>query len=117
MPTAPKRRTSRFDIAAIRNLNIRNSISRTGFASIEKTDHETKVEIDCGNLQPGRKVWANEIHLAVGESGQVQIEGRLFAANLSKPQTFVLTINAKITRTVMSVDELTALDDPSEDEG
>lgn len=115
IPRAPKRRTSVLDMATIRDLNIRPAFSRTGSVHIEKTDHETKVEIECGNLQPGRKVWTDEFHMAVIQSGEVQIDGSLFAANLPKPQSFTLSISAQIARTEMALDELTALDEPDDD--
>jgi hypothetical protein len=116
IPRAPKRRKSFLDMAAIKDFNIRPAFSRIGSVHIVKTDHETKVEIECGNLQPGRKVWTNEFHMAVIQSGVVQIDGSLFAANLPKPQSFTLSINAQIARTEMTLDELTALDEPNDDE-
>jgi hypothetical protein len=39
-------------MAAIRDFDFRPAFARTGSVHIEKTEHETKVEIDCGNLQP-----------------------------------------------------------------
>jgi hypothetical protein len=114
IPDPPKRRKSVLDMAAMRDLDIRPAFPRTGSIHIEKTGHETKVEIECGNLQPGRKVWADEFHMAVIQSGEVQIVGSLFAANLPKPQSFTLSINAQISRTEMTLDELMALDEPDD---
>ena len=54
------------------------------YTHVEKSDHESKLEIDCGNIQPGRKVWKDEIHLAIVDSGEIQIDGNLFAANLRR---------------------------------
>ena len=68
----------------MRELNIRPVFSRTGSVHVEKSDHESKLEIDCGNIQPGRKVWKDEIHLAIVDSGEIQIDGNLFAANLRR---------------------------------
>jgi len=53
--------------------------------------------------------------MAVIQSGVVQINGILFAANLPKPQSFTLAINAQIARTKMMLDELTALDESDDD--
>lgn len=116
IPDVPRRRKDMLGIAAMKDLGIRPRFARTGSVHIQKTEHETKVEIECGNLQPGRKVWTNEFHLAVLQSGEVQIHGNLFAANLSKPQEFTLSINAQIARTKLTVDELTSLDEPDQDE-
>ncbi|MBR9804468.1 ATP-binding protein [bacterium] len=114
IPDAPKKRKSMLDMPALKH--IRPVFQRVGAVGIEKTDHETKVEIDCGNLQPGRKVWTDEFHMAVIDSGEVKIQGHLYAANLSQPQPFTLSVNAQITRTSMTVDELTSLDEPENDD-
>ena len=111
IPDAPKRRKSILETVDLRNLRIRPPFARTGYVHIEKSEHETKTEIDCGNLQPGRKVWTDEFHMAVFESGKLQIHGSLFAANLSKSQEFSLSINAQINRTQLTVDQLNALDE------
>lgn len=114
MPDAPKRRKSMFDMPEMKH--IRPAFQRTGAVDIEKTNHETKIEIDCGNLQPGRKVWTDEFHMAVIDSGEVTVQGHLYAANLSQPQSFTLSINAQIARTSITVDELTSLDEPEDDD-
>lgn len=114
IPDTPKRRKSMLDMPALEH--IRPAFQRIGVVDIEKASHKTKVEIDCGNLQPGRKVWTDEFHLAVIKSGEVKIQGHLYAANLSQPQSFTLSINAQISQTSMSIDELTALDEPDDDD-
>ena len=116
IPDAPKRRKSILDMAAMKDSDIRPALARTGSVHIEKTGHETKVEVECGNLQPGRKVWTDDFYMAVIQSGEVQIDGSLFAANLPRPQSFTLSINAQIARTEMTLDELTALDEPDDNE-
>lgn len=115
IPDTPKSRKSLMDMAAMKHF--RPAFQRIGAVDIEKTEHETKVEIDCGNLQPGRKVWSDEFHLAVINSGKVKIQGHLYAANLPQPQSFILSINAQITQTIMTVGELVALDEPDDDGG
>ena len=54
--------------------------------------------------------------MAVIQSGEVQIDGSLFAANLPKPQSFTLSIKANIQRTRMTVDELVSLGDQSDED-
>ncbi len=116
IPDAPKRRKNMLDTVTVKNMDLCHTVSRTGAVHVIKTDRETKVEIDCGNLQPGRKVWTDVFYMAVMQSGEVQIHGSLFAANLPKPQSFTLSINAQIARTEMTVDELTSLSEPDDDE-
>lgn len=117
IPDLPRRRKSMIAPISMRNLGLRSTNSRTGDVHIEITDHETKVEIDCGNLQPGRRVFTSELHMAIVRSGEQQLNGNLFAANLPKPQSFTLSINAQIARTTMTMDELTTLEEPDEDDG
>jgi hypothetical protein len=110
IPYAPKKCSSMFDTSIMRHVHAAQR--RAGAVNNLKTGHEARVEIDCGNLQPGRKVWTDELHVAVIESGEVAINGLLFSANLPQPQEFVLRIIAEITRTTMTVEELTSLDEP-----
>ncbi|TWT95270.1 hypothetical protein Pla108_34140 [Botrimarina colliarenosi] len=110
-PEVPKRRENRFVANPMRDLKIRPVVRRDGYVDIDRGEHETKVEIECGNLQPGRKVWTDEFYLGVGQSGEFEIKRHLFAANLAKPQEFTLTIDADITRTSMTADELIELAD------
>jgi hypothetical protein len=116
IPDTPRRKEAPFGIAAIRSLNVLPTHPQPGYVSIDKNDHETKVEIECGNLQPGRKVWTDVFYMGIGQSGDIRLAGDLFAANLSQPQTFALSIKANVKRSKMTVDELVSLDDPNDDE-
>lgn len=115
IPAVPKRRESVFNLSAMDQFKVRPAITRTGYVGIEKNDHETKVEIECGNLQPGRKVWTDSFCMVVVRSAEFQIPGSLFAANLPQPQTFRLSINAEIAQTTMTVDELVSLDEQNDE--
>jgi len=116
VPEAPKRRESVLAVAAMKNLKVRPAFRHAGDVDIDKNDHQTKVEIECGSLQPGRKVWADAFFMWIGQSGEVKLTGHLFAANLSQPQDFTLSINATITEPEMTVDELLSLDEPRDDD-
>ncbi|MDZ4859299.1 MAG: ATP-binding protein [Candidatus Hydrogenedentes bacterium] len=74
---------------------------------------ESKIEIDCGNMQPGRKVWTEGIFLWIRQDGEIEVKGHIFAANLSSPVEFSLFINATITETMMTVNELLSRDEPT----
>ncbi len=116
IPDAPERRTSVVSSAAMRNLHLRSAFRHVGHVAVNKNDQQMKVEIDCGNLQPGRKVWTDSFHLGIGQSGEVELKGHIFAANLTKPREFSLKINADIQRTAMTLDELFALDKEDDEE-
>jgi hypothetical protein len=115
IPDAPKRRTNVLAVPAMKNLKLRPAFRHAGYVGIDKNDHQTKIEIDCGNVQPGRKVWADTLCMGIGRSGEFKLTGHLYAANLPKPQEFTLSINASITETTMTVDELMSLDEPSDE--
>jgi hypothetical protein len=116
VPDVPKRRTPVGHIAQLKNLAIRRATRVPGEVEIQSDDEQTKIEIDCGSLQPGRKVWTNAFFMGIAESNKIKLTGHIFAANLSAPQEFTLTIKAMIAKTQMSIDELLALDESTEQE-
>lgn len=116
VPDKPKRRESMLVTSAMKDFKIRPSLQHAGYVDIERNEHQTKIEINCGSLQPGRRVWTDSFFLGVGETGEVEIRGTIYAANLSKPREFVLSINATINETKMSVDDVLALDGSSDDD-
>jgi hypothetical protein len=115
VPDAPKRRESVLAVAAMKNFKVRSAFRRSGDVEIEKNEEQTKVEIECGSLQPGRKVWTDTFFMGIGQSGKIELKGHLFAANLPQPQEFTLLINAAITETSMTVDELLSLEEPGDE--
>lgn len=115
-PDAPKKRTGVIATSLMKNMKLRPAFRHAGYVGIDKNDHETKLEIDCGILQPGRKVWSDSFCLGIGETGEIQIIGHLFSSNLPQPQPFSLSITAEVKRSLMTVDELTRLGEPNDEE-
>ena len=113
VPDPPKRRQNISYVPPFNKLNLRPAIPHPGDVDIEKNDDRTKVEIECGSLQPGRKVWTDTFFMGIGRSGEFKLTGYLLAANLPQPQAFILSINAAITETEMTVDDLLSLDEPT----
>lgn len=113
VPGAPKQRESTLVPPALKGLMRRPILRHPGDVQIDKTENETKVEIDCCNLQPGRKVWTDPFFIGVGQSSKVELKGLLFAANLPQPREFSLAIKATITQTKMTVEDLLSLDEPN----
>ncbi len=113
MPEPPRKRCSMFDMApALRN--IRPAFRKPGEVTIEKNDERIRIEIDCGDLQPGRRVWSAKFFVAFG--GDVAVDGQIFAENLPQPKAFTLTVSANTAKTSMSVSGLRALPEPDEGE-
>jgi hypothetical protein len=115
IPEAPKRRVSALAIDT-KLFRVNRAVHLAGEVEIVKNDHGTKIEIECGNLQPGRKVWTDHIWIGIGETSKRSLSGRLFATNLSQPQEFSVTINATVVKTTMTVEQLMAIDEPSGDD-
>ncbi|WP_158264860.1 helix-turn-helix domain-containing protein [Blastopirellula marina] len=115
VPSVPQQRENKFVPADFTNFKLRRSLRDPGYIDIEKDDEHFTIEVDCGDLQPGRHVWTSEFSIGVCESGEYQIRGRIFASNLPEPLEFTLSIKATIDQTQMSVDELLSLEAPAEE--
>src|SRR2546428_7595811 len=80
-----------------------------GEVSIDKNAERFRVEIDCGDLQPGRRVWSDVFYIGKVASGDFSLCGLVFADNLPQPKDFALTVSVTVTKTAMTVDALCAL--------
>lgn len=116
IPAPPTVREGIFRAPKMKSLRIRPILRHPGYTDIETNNHHTKIEIDCENLQPGRKVWTDVFYIAIPQSGEIQFSGAIFAANLVEPQEFTLSINADVEQTSMTVDDLIALGDSIDDD-
>lgn len=115
-PEVPQRRTSILAMPALRDVHFRRPFRNAGDVDIDENDHRYKVEVDCGTLQPGRQVWSDEFYIGIRGNGEMELAGRLLAGNLPDPQDFTLTIDANVSETEMTVDELVAMPDPVDDD-
>jgi len=114
MPDAPEYRQSIYDVISPRIGPLRNTHREPGDLSIDRNAERVKLEIECGHLQPGRCVWSDDIRLCKRDSGQVLLNGHIFAGNLSTPKAFTLSVDFDVAQTEMSVEELLNLPRPSE---
>ncbi|MBE7508509.1 MAG: ATP-binding protein [Planctomycetia bacterium] len=85
-----------------------------GEVEIDRNDDRFRVAIDCGDLQPGRRAWSDTFYVGKRESGELALNGQVFADNLPQPKDFALTIAVNVTQRSMSVAELCALPEPTE---
>lgn len=83
------------------NPNVFRSIRRPGRdpgeVEIFESKRNVRLVIECGNMQPGRRVPSEKFYVAVRESGSSSLSGRIFAATLEGPKSFVVTIDATIS--------------------
>ena len=80
-----------------------------GDVTIDRNDDRYLIAMCCGDLQPGRRVWSDVFFVSVNENGRFELPGRIYARNLPQPKEFILTINATISQTSMTVEELVRL--------
>lgn len=111
VPDLPKQRVDIYQMQmdTLKKMKLHRAFHHKGYVDIEQNEHETKLEVECGNIQPGRQIWSDIFHLAILKSGEVIIRGQLYASNLPQPQEFFLTINATVDETTWTVDDLIAL--------
>lgn len=113
MPKPPKKRHFRFG-SALSIDDFRAARGKPGEVTIDKNDERTRLEIDCGDLQPGRRVWSEIVFVAFG--GEADIDGQVFAENLPEPKDYTLTVSANITKSQLGVSELLELPEHEQDD-
>ena len=108
LPDSPKRRTGLMRDSVLKG--IRPAVRRDPCeVTVDANQDRTRVDIDCGDLQPGRRVWSDVFYVAKEASGDACLRGMLYADNLPRPNEFVLAASVNVTRTSMTVDELRSL--------
>jgi len=115
-PEIPDRREQPFSVNVIGKIKPLHALRMPGHVDIESNEQQMKMVINCGSLQPGRKVWTEAFDLAIGRSGNYEIKGYVFAANLPAPVEFCLKIDATIDNMSLSLDELIGLGSEDDDE-
>ncbi|MCK0105655.1 ATP-binding protein [Marinobacter sp. S0848L] len=79
-----------------------------GSITISEKD-EYCIEIECGDLQPGRKVWSDTIYVGSRETRDITLQGTVFADNLPKPSQVELYVDTAIEETSLSLTELLSM--------
>jgi len=115
-PEIPDRREQPFSVNVIGKNKPLHALRMPGHVDIESNEQQMKMVINCGSLQPGRKVWTEAFDLAIARSGNYEIKGYVFAANLPAPVEFCLKIDATIDNMSLSLDELIGLGSEDDDE-
>ncbi|HZZ81776.1 MAG TPA: hypothetical protein VFE62_24960, partial [Gemmataceae bacterium] len=107
LPDPPKRRREIMNapMKGFRSVHRRDP----GEVTIDKNDERFRVEIDCHDLQPGRRVWSDIFYIGKGQTGDLPLCGQVFADNLPQPKDFALIVSVNVTATSMSVNELCSL--------
>ena len=105
LPDPPKRRADPLGNSALKGMG--NTFRRhPGKVVINENTERFQVEIDCGDLQPGRQVWSDIFYIGKEVSGDLSLGGLVFADNLPQPKDFTLTASVTVAKTAITVDEL-----------
>jgi hypothetical protein len=115
LPRPPKKE----DDFALRNQipDISPFARHPGDLTIKKDYERYLIEIDCGDLQPGRKVWSDPLIVGSGESRSIAFTGSIFAENLGQPKAVSLSVTLNVSRIEMSMKEVMSLSVVEEPEG
>lgn len=115
IPDSPKRIVDRLGISPLKNI-IKPAIRQgPGEVAISENDERFRIEIDCGDLQPGRRVWSDIFYVGKLPNGDLSLPGLVFADNLPQPKDFSLTVSVTVSVTTMTVNELYSLSKTVED--
>jgi Putative DNA-binding domain len=96
LPDPPKRRA---DFMSAVPQRIRPAFRREpGEVTIDKNDERFRIEIDCRDLQPGRRVWSDVFYIGKGQDGDITLRGQVFADNLPQPKDFTLTVSVTLSQ-------------------
>ena len=79
-----------------------------GRSGYRRNGDRFRIQIDCKDLQPGRRVWSDRFYIGAARTGDHAIQGHVFADNLPTPQEFTLTVRAEVEQTALTVEELCA---------
>ena len=108
LPAGPRRRADPFSNPVLAGIRSR-SRAAPGEVRIDNSDEQFRIEIDCADLQPGRRMRSDIFYIGKKTSGDLSLSGLVFADNLPQPKNFLLTVSVMVTRTAMTLDELRSL--------
>ena len=82
---------------------------RDGAVDVVRQEERTLIVVECGHLQPGRRVWSDAVYFGKASSGEVELQCLLLADSLPQAAEFALNFVASVARTTMTLEELAAL--------
>ena len=72
------------------------------------------IEIKCGGLQPGRRIWSEPLYVGSKIPMTIEFAGKVYAGNLPQPKTFTLTVMTTVAEPAVTLDELMEMPDADE---
>ncbi len=77
-----------------------------GHAQVASYDDRFEIVVDCGDIQPGRRVLSEEVYVGCGETSRIVFRTRLFANNLTTPKDVQLVADLDVVRKRLLLEEL-----------
>jgi hypothetical protein len=68
-----------------------------GDVEVFESKKNARLVIECGNMQPGRRVPSDKFYVAVRKSGLTSLSGRIIASTLAQPKSFAVMIDATVS--------------------
>jgi hypothetical protein len=107
MPNPPRRKNEIFTESFIKS--IRSASQEPGETTLDQNTDRVRIDVHCGNIQPGRRVWSEVFYMCKHESGELSLFGSIFADNLPQPKELELIVSASVIKTQMTVEDLCSL--------
>jgi len=73
----------------------------------------SRLIVECGSIQPGRRVTSDPFFFRRATSGENELVGTVYAGNLPRPYSFTLSVNLTVHDRAMTLEELQRLPDTS----
>jgi hypothetical protein len=112
---APRRMLSRISMPATGGFRSRLG-PLPGETEVTTIGERHRIEMECGDLQPGRSVASDFFLVGKGESGEYSLEGLAYADNLPTPQHFVLTVETHVKVVDLDSEEIMRIGDDFEED-
>jgi hypothetical protein len=109
VPEMPKRSEYVLKTPALEG--IRPIIRHPGAVHIDQNQERFKLEIECGDLQPGRTIWSEVFYIGKAKDGEVLLNGLIYSDHLPRPKEFSLSISGEVRRSKLTAKELVDLAD------
>lgn len=110
LPEPPQRSRNLF---AVKPLHIRPYSAEPGDVGVDENSERLRIDVECSDLQPSRRIWSKIFYLALFKSGTAALQGLVYASNLPTPQRFELQVTGEIQETTVTVEDLKAMPEPS----
>lgn len=102
LPQMPEKQSLGLEL----NLNRMRFTKTPGNVCINQTTDQLTIEIDCGDLQPGRRIFSDVFYIGKKTENCDNIVGAVYADNLPCPSELNLTISASLSKSSLTVEDL-----------